>query len=260
MNLKEQLLKKWEDKTIFKEITPRFTPRIDLKNGEKPVGAEVVIFWNGREANRFMPTAKEIGISNELYGEMVKKSIPYIVKALKIDPSLKFAFKLYRLQLESSEPIDEILKLFTDASVPLRNLEFESDLGFVKRKELSRSILEKLRSLSIAVDFVLETDEELCFPVHLFADVVIEKVKIRKHLTKFFLGETDMLSFENAVRFLRALISFFRELDISVLVGGVDRKEELDFLKVLGVDEVQGKYFGENLTGEEFISFIKNSA
>jgi EAL domain-containing protein (putative c-di-GMP-specific phosphodiesterase class I) len=260
MDLREKLLAKWEDKSIFKEIEPRFTPRISIRDGGKLSGAEVVVFWNELEANGFMPTAKELGISNDLYKDMVKKAVPYISEALNIKPSLKFTFKLYRLQLENPQPVDELIQIFTDAKIPLRNLEFESDLEFVKRKELSEKILDKLHRLSIAVDFVLETDEELCFPVHLFADVIIKKVKIRKHLTKFLLGETDSLSFENAIRFLRALISFFRELNIAILAAGVDQKAELDFLTVLGVDEVQGAYFGENLKGEEFLEFVRNSA
>ncbi len=259
MNLVAELKEKFANKTIVKEIEPRFTPRIGVKTG-KPVGAEVSIFWNGRGPDGFMNGAKEAGISNELYKIMVEKALPYIKEALSLNPSLKFSFKLYRLQLESSEPIDELLKLFAEADVPLRNLEFESDLEFAKKGELCREILEKLRRLSITVDFVLETDEEICLPLELFTDVVVSKTKLKRDLIKFLLGEGEGFSFEKGVKFLRATVNFFKELDISVLAAGVDTKAEFDLLAVMGVDEVQGKLFGENLKGEEFISFIKNSA
>jgi len=259
MELIENLKKRWVNKLILSEIEPRFTPRISTADGSLS-GAEVSIFWNDKAPDEFMEAAKKLGIANQIYDELVKKSIPYLKEALSLNPRLKFAFKLYRLQVESVETIDNLLEVFNRNGVPLRNLEFESDAEFVRLGDLGVEILNKLRRLAITVDFVVETGEEICFPVNLFKEILISKIKLKRELVKDLVGESNSLRFERGVKFLRATVGFFKRLDLSVLASGVDKKEEFDLLSVLGADEVQGYLFGENLRGEEFINLVKVSA
>jgi len=263
MSIKKDLLKAKEEGSLLKEVEPRFQLRVNIQKGEIPTGAEVYVFWKELQPNGFMPTAKELGLANEIYKEIVKKAIPTIKEALKINPRLKFTFKLYRMQIENFETIEELLDIFRKEGISFRNIEFETDLSFLYekgREKLHTEIMKKLFYLSITTNLVLRTQEEVCLPLDLLKQLVIEKVKFSKSLLDEVFKDMDALKFEGEVRLLRALVRFFKALNMLIVADGVDKKEILDFLYLIGVDEVQGPYYGGILKAEEFLKLLKEKS
>jgi EAL domain-containing protein (putative c-di-GMP-specific phosphodiesterase class I) len=57
----------------------------------------------------------------------------------------------------------------------------------------------------------------------------------------------------------RAIISLGQQLHLRTLAEGVDKAEQLDFLKASGCDEYQGYLFSEPLWPAEFMQFIKRA-
>lgn len=55
----------------------------------------------------------------------------------------------------------------------------------------------------------------------------------------------------------RAIVNLSKELNMEVIAEGVETKEQLDILKELNVDFIQGFYFSKPLTIDEFISTYK---
>jgi EAL domain-containing protein (putative c-di-GMP-specific phosphodiesterase class I) len=208
-----------------------------------------------------MPTAKDIGLANEIYTEVVKKAIPVMKTALKINPRMKFTFKLYRMQIENFDTVDKILDIFRNEGISFRNVEFEADIDFLYEKgkeKVHSDVMRKLFYLSVATNLVLRTTEEVCLPLNLLKNLMIEKVKFSKSFLDEVFEDMTTLKFEGQVRLLRALIRFFKALNMLVVVDGVDKKEVLDFLFLLGVDEVQGPYYGGIMEGEEFLKCLEN--
>jgi EAL domain-containing protein (putative c-di-GMP-specific phosphodiesterase class I) len=56
----------------------------------------------------------------------------------------------------------------------------------------------------------------------------------------------------------KAMIAMAKSLDIKVVAEGVEKKEELDVLKALGCDIIQGFYFAKPMRVEELKEFIEN--
>jgi len=48
-----------------------------------------------------------------------------------------------------------------------------------------------------------------------------------------------------------------RTLKLTALAEGVERKEQLDFLRAHGCDEFQGYLSGKPVPAEEFIAFLR---
>jgi EAL domain-containing protein (putative c-di-GMP-specific phosphodiesterase class I) len=260
MAVKEELLKSHREGVLLEEIEPRFQLRVNVQKGEIPSGAEVYVYWKGKPPEEFVQSAKDLGLSNEIYKEVVCKAIPVMKEALKLNPRLKFTFKLYRMQIENFETLGELLNIFRQEGISYRNIELEADLEFLYEKgkeKLRTEIMKGLFYLSITTNLVLKTQEEVCLPLKLLKELIIEKVKWGKGIIEEVFRNMDSIKFEGDVRLLKALVRFFKDLNMSVIADGVDRKEVVDFLYLIGVDELQGPYYGGIVTGEEFLKLLK---
>ena len=59
-----------------------------------------------------------------------------------------------------------------------------------------------------------------------------------------------------ALRMLELMTDIARFLQVPVIAEGVETKEQLDVMKRLGVDTVQGYYFSKPLPADEFEALL----
>ncbi len=240
------------------KVEAKFKPRVNLQSGRKISGAEILIFYDGKPPQVFVEKAKCEGSANLLYTEMVKKALPTLKEALKINPELVFSLKLYRLSLEDIKPVNELLEIFRKEGIPFSNVEFEANMQLL-RENLGEEVLKHLSLLSVACGFVLETDGEICIPQKFIDKFLVQKVKLSRVLLDWIFDEKGF-TFGRGVKFAKALVEFFKRVDLSVLVDGVKTEPETELLFLMGVDEVQGPLYGEALTGEEFLKLVKENS
>jgi EAL domain-containing protein (putative c-di-GMP-specific phosphodiesterase class I) len=62
----------------------------------------------------------------------------------------------------------------------------------------------------------------------------------------------------DSVSITRALLGLAKNFGLSVTAEGVEREEQLQFLKQEGCDEIQGYYFAKPMPLDAFIDFCKN--
>ena len=63
----------------------------------------------------------------------------------------------------------------------------------------------------------------------------------------------------NVSIFLDSAIKLFKNLNIPIVVEGVENKEQLEYAKTKAIDFIQGYYFTKPLKEEDLISFLKKS-
>jgi EAL domain-containing protein (putative c-di-GMP-specific phosphodiesterase class I) len=56
---------------------------------------------------------------------------------------------------------------------------------------------------------------------------------------------------------IRSIVQLAEQLDLTVIVEGVETKEQLDALVDLGVSWFQGYYFSKPLASQDFIAFVR---
>ncbi|WP_020406946.1 putative bifunctional diguanylate cyclase/phosphodiesterase [Hahella ganghwensis] len=78
----------------------------------------------------------------------------------------------------------------------------------------------------------------------------ISMLKVDKALIK------NILSTKTDAAFCRAIISLAKNMDIRVSAEGVESKDQLEWLREAGCDYVQGYYVGEELSGEDILSYL----
>ena len=62
-----------------------------------------------------------------------------------------------------------------------------------------------------------------------------------------------MIVLENTIRMIR-------QMEKKILVEGVETKEQIELLRKLGVDYLQGFYFSKPIPKDEFIQLIEKDA
>jgi EAL domain-containing protein (putative c-di-GMP-specific phosphodiesterase class I) len=69
----------------------------------------------------------------------------------------------------------------------------------------------------------------------------------------------DVASEDKARSLAAVLINMAKVLDVQVVAEGVETKVQLDVLKDLGCDFIQGYYFSKPLRADDFVTFIRQS-
>lgn len=67
----------------------------------------------------------------------------------------------------------------------------------------------------------------------------------------------DMLNDQNSAIIVEAIISMSKSLGLKTIAEGIEKKEQLDHLKVLGCDYAQGYYFSKPVEANDILELIE---
>ena len=56
---------------------------------------------------------------------------------------------------------------------------------------------------------------------------------------------------------VRSIIALGHQFNLSVIAEGIERQEQLDYLRALGCDEMQGYLYARPLAESEFVEFVR---
>jgi EAL domain-containing protein (putative c-di-GMP-specific phosphodiesterase class I) len=69
----------------------------------------------------------------------------------------------------------------------------------------------------------------------------------------------NIRSEESSAEIVKAIIAMAKSMNLKVVAEGVEYIEQLDYLKGLGCDEIQGYYFSKPLLFNDLVSYISGS-
>jgi EAL domain-containing protein (putative c-di-GMP-specific phosphodiesterase class I) len=78
----------------------------------------------------------------------------------------------------------------------------------------------------------------------------LNKLKIDKSLIDKILSNRE---------FVKGILNLGRSLNLKVLAEGVESKEQVDILKEMGCDYIQGYYYSKPLSSEDFDKLLKSN-
>lgn len=227
-------------------------PKIDLSTG-KVYAAEALVRWISNSdtivyPNDFIPLFEANGFCTELDLYMFDKACARIRSYLdrNIEPiylsinqtKLLFFKKGYK------EKLKEIIHKY---DIPPKYLMIEvlEDLATYKVNELNNHINElKKLGLSIALDDFGSGYSSL----NIIAGLDIDEIKFDR---QFMLAD-DPEQIKKNHMILRVLSKLAKELGIRTVVEGVERNEDVEFLKTIDCDLAQGYYYDRPIAADDF--------
>ena len=239
---------------VEKQFFLDYQPQVDLKTG-RVIGFEALVRWRHPEKGLILPSlfisvAEDIGLITSLCENVMEMAFDQIKKWNKLNlGTLTMAVNLSAAQFQDENLLPMVQHIIEDKNVDARTLEVElTETLLMKNAKEAGEILKKISELGvgIAIDDFGTGYSSLSY-LHKFS---VDKLKVDKSFVRNL--ETSR---ENA-EIIKAIVSLGHALNLKIIAEGCENKEQMDLLKELGCDSVQGFYLSRPLSVEKAEEFL----
>lgn len=231
------------------EFRLHYQPQIDLQTG-KIVGMEALIRWQNQELGFispgiFIPIAEEMGLIHSI-GEWVLWTAcaqNQTWQSLGLPP-IRMAVNLSALQFQQNNLVNIIDQVLESTKLPASYLELEITESIAMQDvPMTISVLQKLRSMDIqiAIDDFGTGYSSLASLKHF----PLDKLKVDQS----FVRELATDSADAAI--VTALVALGHGLQLELIAEGVETLAQLEFLRTVNCDGVQGYLLSRPLPVQE---------
>ncbi len=217
----------------------------------KPVGFEALIRWNhpirGQIAPvEFIPIAEGNGLIKEIGDWVLRQACR---EAATWPDNLTVAVNLSAQQFDRDRIVDVVVSALSESGLAPNRLELEiTESLLIDRPDEVLSTLMRLKDLgvSIAMDDFGTGYSSLAY----LLKFPFDKIKIDKSFISAI--DTD----KAACDVLRTIGSLGKTLNIRITAEGVETEEQVDFLRAIACDQLQGYFFAKPLKQEDISAFL----
>ncbi len=237
------------------ELQLHYQPQIDARTGDV-IGMESLIRWNHPERGlvpplQFIPLAEENGliipIGKWVIREACRQTRAWQIEGLdKLKVSVNVSARQFRLH-GLAQLIEEAC---ADGELDPGCLVIEMTEGVVMEDiEATAALLHEIKEIgvSVSVDDFGTGYSSLAY----LKRFPIDELKIDRSFIKEIPANDD----DSAI--VRAVIAMSHSLELNVVAEGVENKEQLNFLRNLNCNTLQGYFFSPALPQQEFSEFVK---
>lgn len=238
------------------EFIAHYQPKVEILSG-RIVGVEALVRWVHPTRGiilpvQFMPVIEASNLSKRLAFTMFRHALRNVVEWEAMNIAIKIAVNVTASEISDLRFPDEVQNLISEFGVDPRKLTIEiTENEILEFNSTSLEVLARLRMMSIDIaidDFGtgysnLQTLKE--FP---YTELKIDQAFIRGMTKDSFSQET-----------VRAAATLGRQLNMRLLAEGIETREEWDFVKQRGIDEVQGFLIAKPMDTEDFVAFYEQN-
>ena len=239
------------------EFVVYYQPKFDL-NKKQFISSEALIRWKSEKYGLLSPTkflgkAEAAGLTHEIDTFVLRKvceSLNDLRRRGKRLLPVSVNFSLY--EFYSANFLDTIMDILKEYNIPTHLIEIEiTEATSQANSFLSVSIIKKLKDLGIRV---LMDDFGVGFSnVGNLRKIPFDAIKIDKSFIDNIV--VDVKSRE----IVRFLINLAKTNEMEVIAEGVDNKEQLAILKNCHCDTIQGFYYSQALSKQDYEKFLINN-
>ena len=235
------------------EFELNYQPQVDAVSGTV-VGLEALVRWNSPERGLlfpidFIPQAEELGLINQIGEWVLRKACQQMAQwnndGVKFH---KMAVNLAPSQLNPSL-IALVMRNLTENNLPASQLELELTEGALEQGQEVAQIMKQLREIGVALsidDFgtgYSSLGHLRNFPITCF--------KIDKSFIDRLPGDAQ----DEAI--VKTILNLGENFKVSVVVEGVEKQEQRDFLTSIGAKTIQGYFYSKPLCVTEITKVLK---
>ncbi|WP_154224358.1 putative bifunctional diguanylate cyclase/phosphodiesterase [Marinicella rhabdoformis] len=247
------LLNKIKSGIKKKEFELVYQLRVDAKTG-KYWGAEALIRWSQKDGSLltpkiFLEILEESGLIVNVGWQVLDAALDKFKQLLDYNAELKLSYNVSAKQLESPNFVEDLLTVLEEKQFPKSHFEIElTEQTLISDLNHSKHILNQVKSngITIAIDDFGTGYSSLSYLKNFPVDVI----KIDKSFVK------DIAIQKDDYELINAIISMGKNLKVKVVAEGIESQDQLNILKRLGCDEVQGYYFNKPAPFEVFKEII----
>lgn len=232
-----------ENDTIYFNLQPQFDMDHKLRGFEalarmKDVNGNII------SPGEFIPVAEKVGLIDMVDGTVFKKAADFFGRLMeKTDADLTLSINASVRHLMKNDFIEEIQDLLKTSGIPAEKLEIEITESIMIDSEKALQRIEEIKKtgVQIAIDDFGTGYSSLSylnrFPANLLK---VDKSFIDKMNTS-----------ESSRQYVAEIISIGHIMGFDVISEGVEEPEQLETLKSIGCDYIQGFIWGRPLSAED---------
>jgi diguanylate cyclase (GGDEF)-like protein/PAS domain S-box-containing protein len=239
------------------ELTLHYQPQISLHD-DRVIGAEALLRWNHPEFGavspaEFIPIAEESGQIQKV-GEWVLRSALQQLKRWHESGlgTLSIAVNISAVQFRQANLPELIMQILAEVKVAPEFLELELTEGLAMDDPLKAiEVMNKLHNYGIR----LSIDD---FGTGYSSLSYLKRFQVSKlKIDQSFVRDLTIDPEDKAI--VHAILNLAESLDMQTIAEGVETKEQLDYLRQQGCNEVQGYFFSKPLPAAQFEAFVRAS-
>lgn len=236
------------------ELSLHYQPKVSLRNG-RIVGAEALIRWNhpahgAVPPDKFIPVAEETGLILDLGGWVIDAACRQIRTWIDAGMELvPIALNISARQFDPGLP-RRLHEVVTRHGVPCELIKLEiTESLLVRGPEKVILIMNELAALG----FHLALDD---FGTGYSSLAYLKKFPITTlKIDRTFV--TGVPTDENDCAIAQAIVTMGKQLRQEIVAEGVETHAQMDFLRRLGCDQLQGYLFSPPVAANDFAQMIR---
>lgn len=244
LEIEGKIKKALEDQTFFFHLQPQFNMDHKLR------GFEALARMKDSDGafispGEFIPVAEKIGLIDKVDEMIFRKSALFFGKLLKESGAdITLSINVSVKHLMKNDFLDEIQRILDESGVPATNLEIEiTESIMIDSVDKALACIDKIRAMGIqiAIDDFGTGYSSLSylnkFPANLLK------------IDKSFID--TMNTSKSSKQYVSAIISMGHIMGFDVISEGVEEDAQVETLKEIGCDFIQGYIWGRPLPQEE---------
>lgn len=235
------------------ELELQFQPVVSAQD-ESLVSFEALVRWHSKEhgivsPGKFIPIAEETRLIVPIGKWVLRKACE---EARAWPDHVKVNVNVSPEQLLEPDFTDDVVSALSETGLRPQRLEIEvTESIFLRDASVARSALEQVMALgcSVALDDFGTGYSSLGYIRKLrFSTIKIDRT---------FVKGAEQQSAES-LAIIRAVVAMAQSLDMTTTAEGVETLEEVELIKALGCDKIQGYYFGRPMSADDALRLFNS--
>jgi EAL domain-containing protein (putative c-di-GMP-specific phosphodiesterase class I) len=238
-----------------KQFVLFYQPQLDI-NTRQVIGVEALIRWlhpMGKMISplNFIPLAEETGLIIPIGEWVLMEACRQHGEWLKMGlPPLPISVNISSVQFHNKEFLTMLARVIKGSGINPQYLDLEVTESVVMRQpELVSKKLHLIKDMGmkLSLDDFGTGFSSLSYLRHF----PLDRLKIDKSFVR------DVMTDAVNQAIIQAIIALGRNLNITTIAEGVETIEELEYVRALQCDEVQGYYYSQPLSSNDFVSWFQ---
>ncbi|MEQ6356257.1 EAL domain-containing protein [Lysinibacillus sp. M3] len=237
-----------------REFELHFQPKISMEN-EKIQGVEALIRWKSESLGfvspaEFIPYAEETGLIIPLSEVILEKACEAVIEMRQSGYKTPVAINISSIHFKQQNFLDSVQAILERYNTPANNFEIEVTERTVMNsanETVSKLVRLKKMGFKISIDDFGTGYSSLSYLVRFPLDYL--------KIDRSFIQHIGSLDEKQAV--VDAIIQMSHRLKMKVVAEGVEQAQQVDILRKMNCDIIQGYYYSKPLPLHELMEFLE---
>ncbi|MEK5231567.1 EAL domain-containing protein [Lysinibacillus sp. FSL K6-0232] len=237
-----------------REFELYFQPKVTIQN-EQIQGLEALIRWNNERLGfvspaEFIPYAEETGLIIPLSEAIIEKACEAVSEMQQYGWKIPIAINISSIHFKQQNFLESIQVILERYNMPASNFEIEVTERTVMNsanETVSKLVRLKQLGFKISIDDFGTGYSSLSYLVRFPLDCL--------KIDRSFIQHIGSLAEKQAV--VDAIIQMAHRLKMKVVAEGVEQAQQVDILRKMNCDIIQGYYYSKPLPINELLEFME---